>query len=129
MSKGDTACHDASMKNVGIYWVGEAPNDSWGRLAAFTDDDTMVGEGTYKRWERDPELTLLSGFTVDEQYRHQGIASDMMHMVFERLGRERQYVVTIHGNLGRLFMEAITAEGDAPKIFEMLEDHSYQPMN
>lgn len=117
------------MKNVGIHWVGEAPNDSWGQLAAFTDDDTMVGEGTYKRWERDPELTLLSGFTVDEQYRHQGIASDMMHMVFEQLGRDRRYVVTIHGNLGRLFMEVIAAEESAPKIFEVLEDHSYQPMN
>lgn len=123
------ACHDVGMKNIGIRWVGETPTDSLGRLAAFTEDEAIIGEASYKRWEQDPELTYLSGFTVDEGYRHQGIATDMMHMVFEHLGRDRQYVVTIHGNLGRLFMETIAAKEDAPRIFEMLEDHSYKPMN
>lgn len=117
------------MKDIGIYWVGEAPNDSWGQVAAYAGDDTMIGEGTYERWERDPELILLSGFTVDAAYRHQSIATDMMHMVFDRLGRDRQFVVTIRGNLGRLFMESIAAEEGAPKLFEMLEDRSYKPMN
>ena len=122
-------CHDVVMKNIGIRWVGEAPTDSLGWLAAFADEETIIGEATYKRMEQDPELTYLSGFTVEAEYRHQGIATDMMHMVFEHLGRDRQYVVTIHGNLGRLFMEAIAAEEGAPKIFELFEDHSYKPMN
>lgn len=117
------------MKNIDVRWVGETPTDSLGWLAAFTENETIIGEATYKRMEQDPELTYLSGFTVDEEYRHQGIATDMMHMVFDHLGRDRQYVVTIHGNLGRLFMEAIAAEDGAPKILELLEDHSLRPMN
>lgn len=127
--QGMLTCHDGGMKNIVLRWAGETPTDSLGRLAAFTEDETIIGEATYKRMERDPELTYLSGFTVDETYRHQGIATDMMHTVFDHLGRERHYVVTIHGNLGRAFMEAIAAEEGAPKIFELLEDHSYTPMN
>ncbi len=123
------ACHDVRMKNISIRWVGEAPTDSWGRLVAFAEDGTPIGEATYKRWEHDPELTYLSGFAVDNAYRQYGIASDMMRMVFEYLGRDRQYMVTLSGNLDRLFMEAIAAEEGAPKIFEMLKDHSYKPMN
>ncbi len=122
-------CHDVGMKSISIRWVGETPTDSWGRLAAFTDEETVVGEATYARSERDPELTYLSGFSVVQEYRHRGIATDMMHTIFEHLGRDRQFIVTITGNLGRLFAEAIAAEEGAPKLFEMLEDHSYKPMN
>lgn len=117
------------MKNIDLRWAGEAPTDSVGWLAAFAEDETIIGEATYKRSERDPDLTYLSGFTVDEAYRHQGIATEMMHMVFDHLGRDRQYAVTIHGNLGRLFMEAIATVEGAPKIFELVDDHSYKPMN
>ncbi|MGP5726256.1 GNAT family N-acetyltransferase [Arthrobacter rhombi] len=117
------------MAKIGIHWVGEAPNDSRGRLAAFIDDDTVIGEGVYRQWEHDPDLILLSGFTVETEYRHRGIATEMMHTVFDQLGRDRQFVVTIHGNLGRVFMEVIAAEEGAPKLFEMVEDDSLRPMN
>lgn len=123
------ACHDVEMKNIGIRWVGETLTDSLGRLAAFTEDEAIIGGANYKRWEQDPELTFLSGFTVEAKCRHQGIATDMMRMIFDHLGRDRQFVVTIHGNLGRLFLEAIAAEKEAPKLFEVLEDHPYRSMN
>ena len=122
-------CHNSSLEDITIRWVGETPTDSWGQLAAFTKDGSIVGQATYKRWEHKPEFTYLSGFFVDNAYRKHGLASDMMHKIFERLGRNRPYMVTLSGNLDRHFMEAIAAENGAPKLFEMLEDRSYKPMN
>ena len=118
------------MENITIRWVGETPTDSWGQLAAFTDDGAVIGEATYKSWEHAPELTYLSGFYVDTAYRKHGIASDMMHKVFDQLGRDRPYLVKkMTGNLDRLFMESIAGEENAPKLFELQGDHSYQAMN
>ncbi|WP_281369447.1 GNAT family N-acetyltransferase [Paeniglutamicibacter cryotolerans] len=129
MSCSIPPCHNAGMEDITICWIGETPTDSWGQLAAFTKDGSIVGQATYKRWEQKPELTYLSGFFVDNEYRKHGIASDMMHKIFERLGRNRPYMVNLSGNLDRLFMETIAAEEDAPKLFEMLDDRSYKPMN
>lgn len=123
-------CHTAGMENIAIRWVGETPTDSWGQLAAFTEDGAVIGEATYKRWEQKPELTYLSGFYVDDEYRKRGIARDMLHMVFDHLGHDRSYVVKkASGNLDRLFAESIAAEDGAPKLFEVSEDGSYRPMN
>ncbi|MGP5218773.1 GNAT family N-acetyltransferase [Arthrobacter rhombi] len=118
------------MTNISIRWVGDPPTASSGWLAAFTEDGTNVGEASYRSWEEDSRLTYLGDFIVDPEYRKHGIAKDMMRTVFDHLGRERQYIVSLTGNLGRMFMEAVASEKGAPKIFELHEDGTtYRPMN